>query len=384
MSPSQPQTSKPYVLCVGYRQGLARVLYKKQIPYSVLTDKELKFIPKGADTVVFQNYKDALDRLDDLKHKLPKAPTHIIAGAESAVFPASLIRAYFNARASEHSMIRLCTHKAEMKTYLNDRIVKMTKFIVDEGHFSTKEIINKLGLPVVVKEAESSGGRGVKICQSIDEFLIHKKWGRVYESFIDAPEGSIESFINNNEILFTNVTEYYKKTQANLLPAPFSADELQQIIDLNEDVISKLSIQWGMTHLEFYRHHDGLLFGEIALRPPGGHIMAILKTAYGFNAWEALLAVELNQDFSFPEKASKYAASVIHHPGAGVIKNIHDLDLDSIPSMIKHKIQAKVGDKVSARESVGRQLGYSILANKNVEELKWDLDTVLSEKIFSL
>src|SRR5690606_5219991 len=119
----------------------------------------------------------------------------------------------------------------------------------------------------------------------------------VYESFINAPEGSIESFINNNEILFTNITEYYKKTQANLLPAPFSKDELQQIQNLNEDVISKLNIQWGMTHLEFYRHPNGLYFGEIALRPPGGHIMAILKTAYGFNAWEALLAVELNHDF---------------------------------------------------------------------------------------
>lgn len=370
-----------YVLCIGCRQGLARAMHKMGISYSVLTDKKLKYKPKGVDQLFTESYQKILENIDSFKKQLPKVPTHIIAVNESGVYPATLLRSYFNARLSEHAMIRRCTDKAEMKTYLRDRLVPMTRFIVDEGLRTDEEIVDQLGLPIVVKEAQNSGGRGIVICKSSEEFKKQRQKNKIYESYIQAPEASVESFIQNFEVKFANVTEYHKKTVANLLPAHFSQPELEEILELNEEVISKMNIKWGMTHLEVYRHTDGLLFGEIALRPPGGYIMNLIKMAYGFNAWEAFVAMELGLDFEFNQSANKYAASLIHHPGKGTIKSVRDISPAEVPSLKKHKVSVKAGDKVSERKGVGMQIGYSLLANKNLEELKWDLDEIISNPI---
>ncbi len=371
-----------YVLCIGHRLGLAKALAKKGISFSVLSNKPLKKTPKGCDQVIVDSFENALLKAEELKEKLTTHPTHIIAATESGVFPASLLRKYFGSRFAEHSIVRRCTNKMAMKNYLDKHDIPMTNFIIDRGNLKAERILDQLGLPLVVKDPNQSGGRGVHICNSKDELDRHKGIDKIYESYVDAPEGSVESFVSNHKILFTNITDYYVKTKCNVLPANYQQDELNEILKLNEDVIQKLNIEWGMTHLEFYRHPSGLLFGEIAIRPPGGYIMELQKLSYGFNAWEAYLAIQLGEDFEFPTKNKAFSAAVIHHPGAGVVKSINHLE--GLSSLKKHKIQVNVGEQIKERVGVGQQAGYSLLANSDHELLRKDIDYIFSSSIIEL
>lgn len=137
------------------------------------------------------------------------------------------------------------------------------------------------------------------------------------------PVASIESFINNGEIKFVNTTSYLEKGHVNLVPAAFDAALQANIMALNRRVIDALKINWGITNLEVYLSKAGLLFDEIALRPPSYYIMNAMQHAWGFNPWEAIVAMELGEDYVFPQTPVAYSCAEILHPGAGRISAIH-------------------------------------------------------------
>lgn len=128
---------------------------------------------------------------------------------------------------------------------------------------------------------------------------------------------------------------------------------------LNQQVIEVLKINWGITHLEVYLTEKGLLFGEIALRPPGGYIMNAMLYAYGFNPWEAFVAIELGEDFEFPEVTSAYSCVEVLHPGVGRISAIRgEQYIKNHVGIREFKLKVKAGDIIKKREGAGQDIGY--------------------------
>ena len=173
-----------------------------------------------------------------------------------------------------------------------------------------------------------------------------------------------KTFIHKNKICFTNITQYYEKADTNFVPAAFDGPTTESILSLNQKVIEALKINWGMTHLEVYLTDNGPLFGEIALRPPGPYIMNALEYAYGFNPWEAFLAMELGNDFEFTSQPLHYCAVQIFHPGAGTVRAVRGQEaIQHHPSVKVSKLKINVGDQFDQRIGVGQDTGYFIHAS---------------------
>jgi hypothetical protein len=184
------------------------------------------------------------------------------------------------------------------------------------------------------------------------------------EQYVSAPEASIESFINDGTIRFTNITAYHEKGYVNFVPAAFDAPLSAAIEALNRRVIKALKIRWGITHLEVYLAAGGLLFGEIALRPPGGYIMNAMRHAYGFNPWEAFVAMELDEAFTFPDRPAAYAAVEVLHPGTGTVSSISgESRVREHPATREFQLKIKPGDHIARREGVGQDTGYLLHAS---------------------
>ena len=145
------------------------------------------------------------------------------------------------------------------------------------------------------------------------------------------------------------------------MPAAFDPELERTLLSLNERAIGALGIGWGMTHLEVYLTPRGPLFGEIALRPPGGYIMNALQHAWDFNPWEAFLAMELGEGFQFPEHPACYAAAEVLHPGAGVVLAVRGksrvLDEEGVQEF---RIKVKSGDVIDPRKGLGQDAGYVV------------------------
>jgi len=304
--------------------------------------------------------------------------THIIAGTESAVYPASLLRRTLGARSSPTTLIRQCHDKLEMKRYLRQHTIPMTHFLEENPSKSAERYFKELGSPIVIKERTLSGGRGIKLVSSAEEFNRLRGRSKIYEAFIQGNEMSVETFIQDGEIKFLNQTQYYVKGSVNLTPAHLPPMLTSQLFELNRRIIRALKIEWGVTHVEFYSTKNGPLFGEIAVRPPGGYIMELLKLAYRFDPWDALIQMELGNSYPFPTQAQKWAASYVIHPGAGLLEEIKGWDEIQKLSSVKHaRMKAKPGNSIQNRHGLGEEIGHILFCNPDREVLIKDVDRTL-------
>jgi len=359
-----PSSGSPTrVLVVGERRGLSDSLRRRRVDFAVWNDPARRV--NRAQFVHGAPLHSGEVRAREEAHRILERHgsfTHVIAGTESAVLPAAVARRVLGARKSIHTTVMRCRDKLLMKRHLAERGVPMTAF-VDVGRERTAgEVLAELGGKVVVKDRTSSGGRGIVVVDDEQTLATVRRRGRIAERFVDAREVSVESFVNHHRILFENVTEYVRNGRVNLVPGRLDAGTREAVLALNRRAIEGLRVDWGITHVEMYLAEDGPLFGEIALRPPGGYIMELLELAWGFSAWDAFVAVELDLPVTFPAVASRTAVVSVLHPGPGRIARIDGVEAVRADRRIARlKLKKAAGDDIGERVGVGDDIGYALI-----------------------
>lgn len=369
------------VLVMGYRKGICLALEKLEIKYIIWHPKKIKTKRKASQIITGKFPKSKKDLIEQLPINI--RITHVISGTEDSVFPASLVRKWLNTKRNPLSVAVKCTDKLKMKLYLKDKGIPMTPFLGKQMYEDPDQVIEELGETLIVKPRKNSGGRGLKVITDKSEIDVVLNNRTLLEKVIEGSEGSVETIIEDSEIKFINITHYQKIGTCNYIPNHYSKKIQASIAELNKSVIKALKIKWGITHLEFYNTKNGLLFGEIALRPPGGYIMDTLKEVYGCNFWELLVRTELDLKIHDLPKHRKYGASYILYPKEGVVSEvIGEEDVRNLQSVIKFKVKAKVGDMIRKRAGVGEDFGYCIFAHESKQQLLDDLKTF--EKKFKI
>ncbi len=361
------------VVIAGYRKQIREILERKEIPFVIWSPKPVKNPGKALD-FLHQDFTENRGKIDEIAETLRKLGpfSHVIAGTEESVPAASLLRKALGARTSKQSVAVSCHDKLVMKNKLLKQDIPMTPyFSLKDKNLSETEIITKLGFPVVVKNRTQSGGSGIQFISAPEDLSQFIGKDLIAEKFINAPEASVETYIQNGEILFENITQYKVNGQVNFVPAHLNKKIQKDLLDLSRKVIQAFDIQWGITHLETYLTSQGPLFGEIALRPPGGYLMDLMSKAYEFNAWESFVEIELGEKVTFPNAIQNYCGAWILHPGEGVVEKIEGLkDLKENQNIIKAKLKVKVGSKIEKRVSVGKDVGFVQFHAKTTEELE--------------
>jgi len=369
------------VLLVGNRKGLREALGNLKIDYILWSAKPTP-TPKDAVKVIIAPFPKTKE---ELSSQLPKKlkVTHVIAGTEAGVIPASQIRLWRDTRRNPHSIVLKCADKLKMKEYLQAHDIEMTEFIGNLDKPTPSKVIKELGTPLIAKPRKSSGGRGIKKIRSEEEISQEINRAIIFEKAIKGSEGSVESLIVDGEIQFTNITQYKKIGICNLVPAHYQKPLKEQILDLNKRVIETLKIKWGMTHLEFYNTKEGLLFGEIALRPPGGYILKAMEIAYGRNFWDYFVRAELGLKITSVPVRQLYASSYLIYPKIGVVKEVKgEKKALKIPSLQSLKLKLEKGTEIEKRIGVGQDYGHAIFANEDAKTLASDIATF--EKTFTI
>lgn len=359
-----------HVLVIGPRRGLIDELRERRIPFSLWQDRFLFNVARNEKSVTAPLWSSPEKIREQVRKSFPGSRfSHVIAGTESAVMPAAVARRQVGARLSNAATGNRCRDKLLMKQYLTGFGIPMTRFMADTEAGSAEQVFSALGSPVVRKQRKSSGGKGLQLLSTPEELAQEKTGHCILERYINAPEASVESFVDRGQIRFTNITDYHSKGHCNFVPAVLEPDLARTLLALNERVISALGIRWGMTHLEVYLTERGPLFGEIALRPPGGYIMNAISHAWDFNPWAAFLAMELGEAFEFPVAPSAYAASEVLYPGAGRVRAMRGKSqvLDE-QGICEFRLKLKLGEVLAPRAGLGQDTGYIVHASATPKE----------------
>lgn len=350
------------VLVIGPRRGLIEVLRARGVNFSIWQERSVFNVVRSQKSVTAPLWNSAAKIREQIRTSFRGQHfTHVIAGTEAAVLASSVARRQVGARLSSTVTGNRCRDKLLMKHYLSKFDIPMTRYMADAADLDPKVVFTTLGAPVVRKFRKSSGGKGIQFLQSPDDYAPGCHGSSILERFIDAPEASIESFIDRGQIRFVNITRYEVKGHTNFVPGVIDGELHRTLTALNKSVIEALGIDWGMTHLEVYLTEHGPLFGEVALRPPGGYIMNAMRHAWDFNPWEAFLAMELGENFVFPDKPTCYAAAEVLHPGAGVVKEVRGKSrvLDE-QGVMECRVKVKPGDVLDDRAGLSQDAGFVV------------------------
>ncbi|MBA6390167.1 ATP-grasp domain-containing protein [Colwellia sp. BRX10-3] len=288
----------------------------------------------------------------------------VIAATESSVDIAAMIREEFKLTGTPLNITNILHNKNEMKLEALKYNIPITKFHLIVEKDTPEALVEKLGLPLVVKPVAESGARGVMVLESLDEVKAHAKPGLLAEAFVEGTEVSVETLIHNGTPIFHNITEYLHQWKKSIVPASFEQDLENEIIKINDRVITGFGVKNGMTHAEFYLTKNGPIFGEMAVRPPGGYYMELIEYAYGFNPWKIYVELETGATPKpLPVKAKKCACVFMIHPGAGTVDEISGLEkLKELKEVEQFKFKIEPGSEVAERDSTSSEVGHVLMS----------------------
>lgn len=371
-------------ICVlGSRKPLVEVIQKRGLEICVVGLKERppknlegSYLPLSA-----KKFPQTLVEAQEIVRENPQffeGVDFVLASGEGSMVSANHFRKALGLKSYEQHIVDNCSHKLLMKRELKKHGIPMTEFLGPSDFSSPEMAYQILGDDIIVKEANNSGGKGQGLYHCPQNF----QWDEdhLLEKVIVGDEMSVESFIQDGEILFTSTTEYFEKGVTNIVPSSKSEKLLEKVLEINRTVIKALKIPYGMTHLEVYLTEKGILFGEIALRPPGGYIMELIRMNKGVNAWEVYLDLHLGKtpDLSqLKEDTTNHCAAIIYHPGKGVCKDVTGVDfVKARESFVDLSIKGKVNQSFNDRVGVGQEKAHIFLENESRFQLENDIQGI--------
>jgi len=307
------------------------------------------------------------------KNKPPKA---VVAVAEGAVPAAAAIREKFGLQGLGREAAANCHDKLLMKKAIVAAGIPCADWLETTIDTRPEEVVERLGLPVVLKLPVSSGGRGVAICTDLQQVAYYLHPGMLAEAFTEGTEMSVETFRRDHQTLFRNCTRYLIPHWASIVPADLSADDGEAIDALAEQVHDALGIDQGMTHMEIFLTPGGPVFGEIAARPPGGRLMELISRAHGFDAWQAVLKIALDEEPDFPVVGvAKYAGAWLLYPDqAGTVTKISGPgEARKLPHVARLNCRAKPNRHYPERSGTGQSAGEIIAVADSMQECERSL-----------
>jgi biotin carboxylase len=307
----------------------------------------------------------------------------VIAATESSVDIAAMVRETFKLSGTPLKITSILHNKNAMKLEALKHDIPITKFHLINEKDTPETLVERLGLPLVVKPVAESGARGVMVLKSLEDVNKHSKPGLLAEAFVEGCEVSVETLIHNGIPIFHNITDYLHQWKKSILPATLEQDLTQEIIKINDRVIKGFGVVNGMTHSEFYLTKKGPVFGEMAVRPPGGYYMELIESAYGFNPWKTYVQLETGATPApLPAKANKYACVLMIHPGAGIVDEILGLEkCKALKEIEQFKFKIEPGFEVPEYNSTSSEIGHIIMAADSreilLEKLKFVEDNLI-------
>ncbi len=399
---STKNNTKNTVWIVGNRSDAIEIAATNNLRVVLLYNKKLKNHKADVlEQISFAWSKQEWERfVEDLLKKEAK-PLLVLAPTEKSVLPASWINYVLSSEyANSIETALACTHKPTMKRVAKENAIPCASFLEnDKGNnkISKQELIEELGLPMAFKTCTGSGSRGAYIVKTEEEVPKFLKKGYMAESFVNGVECSVEAVVQDGKILFQNITEYTEPKFANLVPATFSETIKDKIYTFNKKIITTLGAKNGITHTEvFIQNLDSnkgkeikLVFGEMALRPPGGYIMELLKLSYQKDFWQLWLDANLGNKIKLESKKDTqthfYSGLRLFHPKAGTLKSIKGKEfVESIKELEEFALSVKEGSIIQKREGTGQSVGHVVLKGKESKTIKSLLEEVKEKLIFEV
>ena len=288
------------------------------------------------------------------------------------------------------------TQKIAMRRVLADAGVPQPEFAAVRNVHEGYAALERVGLPAVLKPADSGGQRGVFRLETADDLERH-----LHVALGESPteEAIIEAYVEGlelNGLVIVRDGEAFPLTLSDRLrppgigfgvgwihvyPSTIYADQLEEAERVAVHAVRALGLRDGIAFPQLLATDDGrVLVIEVAARIPGGQMADLARHAVGVDLVEIALLQALGEEvpdeiarprFMQPLAIRFLTASPGPLP-TGTVTEIGSLEkVSAFPGVVQADVYLSVGETIRPVQLDGDRRGYVIaIADTNVEALE--------------
>ena len=290
--------------------------------------------------------------------------------------------------------------KAQMKTLLREAGIPCARHCLAESPGPVWELADRAGFPLVVKPPAGAGAKATFRLDSREQLegalasdppRPAAPW--MVEEFIVGDEQSFDAITIGGRPVWHSLTHY--------LPTPLEALRhpwIQWCVVLPREVddprydsiraagfrsLEVLGMGTGIAHMEWFRRKDGsIAVSEVAARPPGAQITALMSYAHEFDFYEAWARLVVFEEFTPPARKWAAGAAFLRGQGEGRVQAVHGVE-KAQREMGHLVVESKLPRRGQPRSSSYEGEGYVIVRHPEtavvVEALKKLISSVRVE-----
>jgi biotin carboxylase len=279
----------------------------------------------------------------------------------------------------------LMTHKVAMRRRLAETGVPQPRFAAVRGVADARAALEAVGLPAVLKPADSGGQRGLFLIESEDDLLAHL---HVALAESGAEEAIVESFhegLELNGLALARSGEVVPLTLSDRLrppgpgfgvgwihvyPARIYADLLEEAERVVRHAVHALGLRDGIAFPQLLVDADGSVrVVEVAARIPGGQMADLARHAIGIDLVEVALrqalGLEVPDEIGLPRFRRPLAISFLTaQPGplpTGTVRSFSGLErVLACPGVVQADVFLEQGETIRPVRLDGDRRGYVI------------------------
>lgn len=339
-----------------------------------------------ASAKILMSTKDIEGMVREAKKFAEHEPIHavITAGTDASMTVAAVANA-LNLPGIRFKDAEAASNKIKMRKRMKEFGVPIPNFFPVWSLQDTRDALDTLKFPLVMKPADNMGARGVIKVYNRDELHAAFKHAKKYsptgemilEEFMEGPEVSVDAITWNGNYRITGLADriierepYFIEVGHNM-PSKLSNEIQAEISRVMIQGMKALGINIGAGKGDIKVTPTGVKVGEIAARLSGGYMSAYtypLSTGINLNRAAILIALGEEPD-DLEEKFHKVSIERSLLASPGKLVSITGLEeARSIPGVNEIFIQSKVGDIISDPTNNIEKSGHVIITSESLEK----------------
>jgi len=272
-------------------------------------------------------------------------------------------------------------------------------FACAKGDTFTREnlpVPDNVDYPVIIKPTNSSGSRGVVLCEtpedffrSVDEAFLESKDEILIEEYLEGDEVSVEALVYNKKVRIIQITDKvitkppYNVEIGQIQPSIYREKYLERIQDYLQKLIEVLELDNCAIHPEFIITKRGLFLIEMGPRLGGDFITShLVPLSTGINMEKALIQIATKEEVKIEDSKSNAAmVQFFNFPEGQVVKKDVDINYfySKYPKLVLLESRLKKGDKIRRISNSLNRYGHFILSSNNRFQLESEAKLIVSD-----
>jgi biotin carboxylase len=261
---------------------------------------------------------------------------------------------------------------------------------------AARAFVAKVGLPVVVKPPAGAGSVATWRCDTDDALVAAVTAAHVsaarpvqVEEFVQGLERSFEVISIAGRPLFSSLCWYDPRPLEVLqqpwvqwtvtLPREINDPAYDDVRRVGFAALKALGMQTGISHMEWFRKHDGaVMINEIAARPPGANIIRLNSLAFERDFFDTWADVVVNERLDPPEQHWAAGAAFLRGQGkiGGRVMRIHGLD-DAQKQIGRYVVDSRLPALGTPQSSSYEGEGWVLVRARTTEEVQSALRVII-------